>query len=194
MRSAVTKGGGLALLRRALVNNAGARLGRKASKRRSTWMPVGPAVSCCRLTSRSTAQIPPFEQFFSKAPPPWDMAWQCGIAGCSTHCTAHTEDAACETSSASSTATIVADGKGSLTTGSAYAVCRHFWLNRLSLCGQANRQHEPGSRGHLVKQHPLRQRNSRQQKAGKLLPTGDDKGAAAHVGSSLPLLSRTKKT
>ena len=125
MRSAVTKGGGLTLLRRAWVNDAGARLGRKTSERTSMWMPVGPAVSCCRLTSRSTVQIP-VEQFFSKAPPPWDMAWQWGIAGCSTHCTAQTEDAAWETSSASNTATIVADGSRSLTTASAYAVCPLF--------------------------------------------------------------------
>ena len=125
MRSAVTKGGGLALLRRARVNEAGARLGRKTSERTSMWMPAGPAVSCCRLTSRSTVQIP-VEQFFSNAPPPWDMAWQCGIAGCSTHCTAQTEAAAWETSSASNTATIVADGSRSLTTASAYAVCPLF--------------------------------------------------------------------
>jgi hypothetical protein len=125
MRSAVTKGGGLTLLRRACVNDAGARLGRKTSERTSMWMPVGPADSCCRLTSRSTVQIP-VEQFFSKAPPPWDMAWQWGIAGCSTHCTAQTEDAAWETSSASNTATIVADGSRSLTTASAYAVCPLF--------------------------------------------------------------------
>ena len=125
MRSAVTKGGGLRLLRRARKNDAGAKLGRKTSERTSMWMPVGPTVSCCRLTSRSTVQIP-VEQFFSKAPPPWDMAWQWGIAGCSTHCTAQTEDAAWETSSASNTATIVADGSRSLTTASAYAVCPLF--------------------------------------------------------------------
>jgi hypothetical protein len=65
MRSAVTKRGGLALLRRACVMAAGSELGRKTSERKSTWMPVGPADSCCRLTSRSTAQIPPVEQFFS---------------------------------------------------------------------------------------------------------------------------------
>jgi hypothetical protein len=124
MRSAVTIGGGLALLRRARVIGAGAELGRKTSERKSTWMPVAPAISCWRLTSRSTAQIPLFEQFFSCAPPPWDMAWQCGIAGCWTHCTAQMDDAACETSSASNTATIVVDGKWSFTTGSAYAVCR----------------------------------------------------------------------
>jgi hypothetical protein len=128
MRSAVTRGGGLALLRRALGNNAGGRVGRKIAERKSTWMPVGAAISGCRVTRRSTAQIP-VEQFFNKAPPPWDMAWQCGIAGCWTHCTAQTEDAACETSSASSSATIVADGKGCFTTGSAYAVCKHLWLN-----------------------------------------------------------------
>jgi hypothetical protein len=126
MRSAVTKGGGLTLLRRACVNDVAGKLGRKTSERTSTCMAVGPAVSCCRLTSRSTAQIPPVEQFFTKAPPPWDMAWQCGIAGCSTHCTAQTEDAAWETSNASNTATIVADGSRSLTTASAYAVCPFF--------------------------------------------------------------------
>src|SRR5271168_3900226 len=109
MRRAVTKGGGLKLPGRAFVNDAGAKLGRKTPERRSTWIAVGPTLSCCRLTSRSTAQIPPVEQFFTKAPPPWDVAWQCGIAGCWTHCTAQTEDAAWETSSASSTATIETD-------------------------------------------------------------------------------------
>jgi len=43
---------------------------------------------------------------------PWDMAWQCSIAGCPAHWTAHTEEAACETSSAINTAAIVTDGKG----------------------------------------------------------------------------------
>lgn len=122
MRRAVTKGGGLTLLRGACVNDVGGKLGRKTSERMSTWMLVGPAVSCCLLISRSTAQIPPVEQLFTPAPSPCDMAWQCAIPGCWTHCTAQTEDAAWETSSASSTATIVADGKPSLTTGSAYAV------------------------------------------------------------------------
>jgi hypothetical protein len=126
MRSAVTKGGGLTLLRRACVNDVAGKLGRKTLERKFTWMPVGPTFSCCRLTSRSTAQIPPVEQFFAKAPPPWDVAWQCGIAGCWTHCTAQTEDAAWETSSASSTATIETDGSRSLTTASAYAVCPLF--------------------------------------------------------------------
>ena len=126
MRRAVTKGGGLTLLRGARVNDVAGKVGRgKTPERTSMWMPVGLTVSCCRLTSRSTVQIP-VEQFFSKAPPPWDMAWQWGIAGCSTHCTAQTEDAAWETSSASSTATIVADGSRSLTTASAYAVCPLF--------------------------------------------------------------------
>jgi len=126
MRSAVTKGGGLTLLRPACVNDAGAKLGSKTPERTSTWMPVGPAGSCCRLTSRSTAQIPVIEQLFT--PAPCDMSWQCAIAGCWAHCTAQTEDAAWETSSASNTAAIVADGKGSLTTASAYAVCPHFWV------------------------------------------------------------------
>jgi hypothetical protein len=82
MRSAVTKGGGLALLRRACVNGAGAELGRKTAERKSTWMPVGPAVSCCRLTSKSTEQIPPVGQLFAAAVSACDMAWQCAIAGC----------------------------------------------------------------------------------------------------------------
>jgi hypothetical protein len=45
------------------------------------------------------------------------------------------DDAACETSSASNTATIVVDGKRSFTTGSAYAVCRIFFGNRVALAG-----------------------------------------------------------
>ena len=126
MRSAVTKGGGLTLLGRAYVNDGAGKLGRKTWERKSPWMPVGPAVSCCRLTSRSTAHIPPVEQFFAKAPPPWDVAWQCGIAGCWTHCTAQTEAAAWETSSVSNTATIATDGSRSLTTASAYAICPLF--------------------------------------------------------------------
>jgi hypothetical protein len=113
MRRAVTKGG-LTLLRGACVNDVGGELGRKTSERTFTWMPVGPTVSCCLVTSRSTAQIPPVEQLFTPAPSPCDMAWQCAIPGCWTHCTAQTEDAAWETSSASNTATIVADGKRSL--------------------------------------------------------------------------------
>jgi hypothetical protein len=131
MRRAVTKGGGLTQRRSVRVNEAEARLGRKTSERNSTWMPVGPAVSCCRLTSRSTEQIPPLGQLFAAAVSPCDMAWQCVIAGCWAHCTAQTDDAAWETNSASSTAMIVADGKGSLTTGSAYAVWPHFWFKRM---------------------------------------------------------------
>jgi hypothetical protein len=182
MRRAVTRGGGLTLLRRARENDAGGKLGRKTVERKSTWMPVGPAVSGCLLTSRSTAHIPPVAQLFT--PSSCDMAWQCAIPGCWAHWTAQTEDAAWDRSSASNTATIVADGKGSLTTASAYAVYAHFWVTGLSLSGQANGQHEPGGHGHLVKQHPLRQRNSCQQKPRQLLPTGDDKGAAAHLSSS----------
>jgi hypothetical protein len=92
MRRAVTKGGGLTLLRSVWVNEDEARPGRKTSERKSTWMPVGPAVSCWRLTSRSTAQIP-LGQLFAAAVSPCDMAWQCAIAGCWAHCTAQTEDA-----------------------------------------------------------------------------------------------------